>query len=54
MDHLEIDQFMVVGMCIGGPYIFELLEKAEARIKACVVFQTIGRDNKEKSLYHVR
>ena len=56
MDHLEIDQFMVAGMCIGGPYIFKLLEKAEARVKACVVFQTIGRDsNREEflSLIHI-
>ena len=51
MDHLEIDQFMVAGMCIGGPYIFKLLEKAEARIKACVVFQTIGRDNNREEFY---
>ena len=51
MDHLEIDQFMVAGMCIGGPYILELLEKAETRIKACVVFQTIGRDNNREEFY---
>ena len=51
MDHLEIDQFMVAGMCIGGPYIFKLLEKAEARIKACVVFQTIGKDNNREEFY---
>ena len=51
MDYLEIERFMVVGMCIGGPYIFKLLETAEARIKACVVFQTIGRDNNREEFY---
>ena len=51
MDYLEIDHFMVMGMCIGGPYIFKLLEKAEARVGACVVFQTIGRDSNREEFY---
>ena len=51
MDHLCIDRFMVAGMCIGGPYIFSLLEKAEDRIDACVVFQSIGRDNNRDEFY---
>ena len=51
MDHLGIDRFMVAGMCIGGPYIFSLLEKAEDRIDACVVFQSIGRDNNRDEFY---
>jgi len=51
MDYLEIERFMVAGMCIGGPYIFKLLETAEARIKACVVFQTIGRDDNREEFY---
>ena len=53
MDHLEIDRFIVAGMCIGGPYIFKLLEKAEARVKACVVFQTIGRDSNRGEFYNM-
>ena len=53
MDHLEIDRFIVAGMCIGGPYIFKLLEKAEARVKACVVFQTIGRDRNREEFYNM-
>ncbi len=51
MDYLGIDSFMVAGMCIGGPYIFGLLEKAEDRIDACVVFQSIGRDNNRDEFY---
>ena len=31
MDHLGIDKFMVMGFCIGGPFIWNLLE-ARARI----------------------
>ena len=53
MDHLEIDRFMVAGMCIGGPYIFKLLEVAEARIQACIVFQTIGRDSNREEFYNM-
>ncbi len=51
MDHLDIDRFMVAGMCIGGPYIFSLLKKTEDRIKACVIFQSIGRDNNRNEFY---
>jgi pimeloyl-ACP methyl ester carboxylesterase len=32
-------------MCIGGPYILNLLKSAPQRIVASAVMQTIGRDN---------
>ena len=32
MDHLGIDKFMVMGFCIGGPFIWNLLE---ARAQSC-------------------
>src|SRR3989442_3446300 len=28
MDHLRIDKFMVMGFCIGGPFIWNLLRRA--------------------------
>src|SRR3982751_4088794 len=28
MDHLGIDKFMVMGFCIGGPFIWNLLKRA--------------------------
>ena len=31
MDHLRIDRFMVLGFCIGGPFIWNLLERAPSR-----------------------
>lgn len=45
MSHLGHETFAVVGMCIGGPYILNLLRLAPQRIAASVVMQTIGRDN---------
>jgi pimeloyl-ACP methyl ester carboxylesterase len=45
MTHLGFEQFAVVGMCIGGPYILNLLKLARERVVARVVMQTIGRDN---------
>ena len=36
MDHLGIDKFMVMGFCIGGPFIWSLLKRAPNRIAAAV------------------
>jgi len=37
MDHLRINKFMVMGFCIGGPFIWGLLKRAPNRIAAAVV-----------------
>jgi pimeloyl-ACP methyl ester carboxylesterase len=42
MDHLGIDQFMVIGFCIGGPFIWNLLKRAPDRIVAAVLAQPSG------------
>ncbi len=42
MDHLGIDRFMVMGFCIGGPFIWNLLKRAGARIPAAVIVQPSG------------
>jgi pimeloyl-ACP methyl ester carboxylesterase len=44
MDHLGIERFSVVGMCIGGAFITELLAEVPERIAAAVAFQPIGLD----------
>jgi len=36
MDHLGINKFMVLGFCIGGPFIWNLLKRAPERIVATV------------------
>ena len=42
MDHLGIDRFAVMGFCIGGPFIWNLLKRAPDRIVAAVVAQPVG------------
>lgn len=42
MDHLGIETFMVLGFCIGGPFIFNLLKRAPDRVAAAVVAQPVG------------
>jgi len=42
MDHLGIGDFMVLGFCIGGPFIWNLLRRAPGRIVAGVLAQPSG------------
>ena len=55
MDHLGIERFMVVGFCIGGPFIWNLLRRAPNRIVAAVLAQPSGsrpETEPESSWYH--
>jgi pimeloyl-ACP methyl ester carboxylesterase len=42
MDHLGIDKFLVMGFCIGGPFIWNLLKRAPDRVVAAVIAQPSG------------
>jgi len=42
MDHLGIEKFMVMGFCIGGPLVWNLLERAPNRVVAAVLAQPSG------------
>ena len=42
MDHLGINKFMVMGFCIGGPFIWNLLKRAPNRVAAAVLAQPVG------------
>src|SRR5438132_2046397 len=42
MDHLRINKFMVLGFCIGGPFIWNLLKRAPDRVVAAVLAQPVG------------
>jgi pimeloyl-ACP methyl ester carboxylesterase len=42
MDHLGVQEFLVMGFCIGGPFIWNLLQRAPGRIVAAVLAQPSG------------
>jgi pimeloyl-ACP methyl ester carboxylesterase len=42
MDHLGIREFMVLGCCIGGPFVLKLMERAPDRIVAAVLCEPSG------------
>src|ERR1700756_3890372 len=42
MDHLGIDKFMVMGFCIGGPFVWNLLKRASNRVVAAVLAPPSG------------
>src|SRR5436190_8809033 len=42
MDHLGINKFMVMGFCIGGPLVWNLLKRAPDRVVAAVLAQPSG------------
>jgi pimeloyl-ACP methyl ester carboxylesterase len=42
MDHLGIREFMVLGFCIGGPFIWNLLKRAGDRVVAAIPAQPSG------------
>ena len=42
LDHLGIGEFMVIGFCIGGPLIYNLIKRAPDRVVAAAVMQPVG------------
>ena len=42
MDHLGIDKFAVLGFCIAGPFIWNLIKRAPNRVVAAVPAQPVG------------
>jgi pimeloyl-ACP methyl ester carboxylesterase len=52
MDHLRIDKFMVMGFCIGGPFIWNLLKRAPDRVVAAVLAQPSGSRPEMRDLFY--
>jgi pimeloyl-ACP methyl ester carboxylesterase len=52
MDHLRIDKFMVLGFCIGGPFIWNLLKRAPNRVVAAVLAQPSGSRPEKRDLFY--
>jgi pimeloyl-ACP methyl ester carboxylesterase len=52
MDHLGVDKFAVLGFCIAGPFIWNLMKRAPNRVVAAVPAQPVGfRPELPTSLY---
>lgn len=52
MDHLGIDKFMVLGFCIGGPFIWNLLKRVPDRIVAAVLAQPSASRPEMRDLFY--
>src|SRR5216110_1137326 len=52
MDHLGIDKFMVMGFCIGGPFIWNLLKRAPNRVIVAVLAQPSGSRPEARDLFY--
>src|SRR5271169_4305864 len=52
MDHLGIGEFLVLGFCIGGPFIWNLLRRAPRRIAAAVLAQPSGFRSEQPDLFY--
>src|SRR5215469_5188822 len=52
MDHLGIDKFFVMGFCIGGPFIWNLLKRAPDRVVAAVLAQPSGSRPEARDLFY--
>jgi pimeloyl-ACP methyl ester carboxylesterase len=52
MDHLGVEKFMVMGFCIGGPLVWNLLRRAPDRIIAAVLAQPSGSRPEMRDLFY--
>ncbi len=52
MDHLGVKKFMVLGFCIGGPLIWNLLRRAPDRVVAAVLAQPSGSRPEMRDLFY--
>jgi pimeloyl-ACP methyl ester carboxylesterase len=51
LDHLGVTQFMALGFCIGGPFIWNLLRRAPGRVVAAVLAQPSGSRPEMRDLF---
>ena len=52
MDHLGFDKFMVLGFCIGGPLIWNLIKRAPDRVVAGVLAMPSGSRPEMRDLFY--
>ncbi|MGH2364896.1 MAG: alpha/beta fold hydrolase [Chloroflexota bacterium] len=52
MDHLGIREFMMLGCCIGGPFVLKVAERAPRRLVAGVLCQPVGHRPEDPNVMH--
>ena len=52
MSYLGCEQFMVLGCCIGGPFIWNMLQRAPERVVAAVLCQPSGFRPEAPTLFY--
>ena len=52
MDHLGFEKFMVLGFCIGGPLIWNLIKRAPDRVVAGVLAMPSGSRPEKRDLFY--
>ena len=52
LDQLGINKFMVMGFCIGGPFVWNLIKRAGDRVVAAVLAQPSGFRPEQPTLFY--
>ncbi len=53
LEHLEVQELQVGGMCIGGPYSMGMIKALGERVHSAVLWQPIGADNNRVAFYEM-
>lgn len=53
LDHLGVDRFHVLGMCIGGAFVLGMLQAAPERVERAVALQPIGLDGNRDAFLEI-
>jgi pimeloyl-ACP methyl ester carboxylesterase len=52
LDQLGVNRFMVMGFCIGGPFVWNLIKRAGDRVVAAVLAQPSGFRPEQPTLFY--
>jgi pimeloyl-ACP methyl ester carboxylesterase len=52
LDHLGIGKFMVMGFCVGGPLVWNLIKRAPDRVVAAVLAQPSGSRPEDRDYFY--
>src|SRR5262249_6512534 len=52
LDHLGINKFMVIGFCVGGPLVWNVIKRAGDRVVAAVLAQPSGSRPENRDYFY--